>query len=56
MYKGFNIESIINTKAKTKATKSLRDKISKNEEKVKSARKATRKSKNINLDNLDLSI
>ena len=56
MYKGFNIENIINTKAKTKATKSLRDKISKNEEKVKSARKATRKSKNINLDNLDLSI
>jgi len=56
MYKGFNLKSIINKKATTKATKSLRDKISKNEEKIKSARKATRKSKNIDLDNLDLSI
>ena len=56
MYKGFNLKDIINTKAKTKATKSLRDKISKNEEGVKSARKATRRSKNVDLDNLDLSI
>ena len=56
MYKGFNLSDIINTKAKTKATKSLRDKISKNEEKVKSARKATRRSKNVDLDNLDLTI
>ena len=56
MYKGFNLKDIINTKATTKATKSLRDKISKNEEGVKSARKASRRSKNIDLDNLDLSI
>ena len=56
MYKGFNLKDIINTKAKTKATRSLRDKISKNEEGVKSARKASRRSKNIDLDNLDLSI
>tara|TARA_R110000744_G_scaffold286875_1_gene398152 strand:- start:46 stop:1134 length:1089 start_codon:yes stop_codon:yes gene_type:complete len=56
MYKGFNLKDIINTKAKTKATRSLRDKISKNEEGVKSARKATRRSKNIDLDNLDLNI
>tara|TARA_R100001015_G_C4626206_1_gene185069 strand:- start:780 stop:1859 length:1080 start_codon:yes stop_codon:yes gene_type:complete len=56
MYKGFDLNSIINKKATTKATKSLRDKISKNEEKVKSARRATRKSKNIDLDNLDLSL
>tara|TARA_R110000787_G_scaffold16084_2_gene49216 strand:+ start:878 stop:1975 length:1098 start_codon:yes stop_codon:yes gene_type:complete len=56
MYKGFNLHEIINTKAKTKATKSLRDKISRNEEGVKSARKATRRSKNVDLDNLDLNI
>ena len=56
MYKGFNLKDIINTKAKTKATKSLRDKISKNEEGVKSARKATRRTKNVDLDNLDLTI
>ena len=56
MYKGFNLKDIINTKAKTKATRTLRDKISKNEEGVKSARKATRRSKNVDLDNLDLSI
>tara|TARA_R110002020_G_scaffold325902_1_gene541638 strand:+ start:3266 stop:4354 length:1089 start_codon:yes stop_codon:yes gene_type:complete len=56
MYKGFNLKDIIKTKAKTQATKSLRDKISKNEESVKSARKQSRKSKNIDLDSLDLSI
>tara|TARA_Y100000593_G_scaffold26010_1_gene51756 strand:+ start:2132 stop:3229 length:1098 start_codon:yes stop_codon:yes gene_type:complete len=56
MYKGFNLDQIINTKAKTKASKSLRDKISKNEEKVKSARRKSRRSKNIDLDDLDLSI
>jgi hypothetical protein len=56
MYKGFNLEQIINKKAKTTATKTLRQKISKNEEAVKSARKQTRKSKNFDLDNLDLNI
>ena len=56
MYKGFNLEQIINSKAKTKATKSLRDKISRNEETVKSARRKSRVSKNIDLDSLDLSI
>ena len=56
MYKGFNLQDIIQTKAKTQATKSLRQKISKNEENVKSARKRSRVSKNIDLDSLDLSI
>ena len=56
MYKGFNLKDIIKTKAKTQATKSLRQKISKNEENVKSARKKSRVSKNIDLDSLDLSI
>jgi len=56
MYKGFNLQDIIKTKAKTQATKSLRDKISRNQESVKSARKRSRVSKNVDLDNLDLSI
>jgi hypothetical protein len=56
MYKGFNLDQIINTKAKTKASKSLREKISKNEETVKSARRKSRRSKNVDLDDLDLSI
>jgi len=56
MYKGFNLKDIIKTKAKTQATKSLRQKISKNEENVKSARKKSRVSKNIDLDSSDLSI
>tara|TARA_R110002012_G_scaffold7491_1_gene35003 strand:- start:155 stop:1249 length:1095 start_codon:yes stop_codon:yes gene_type:complete len=56
MYKGFNLKDIIKTKATTQATKSLRQKISKNEETVKSARKKSRVNKNIDLDSLDLSI
>ena len=56
MYKGFNLEEIINKKAKTTATKTLREKISKNEETVKSARKQARRTKSFDLDNLDLNI
>ena len=56
MFKGFNLEQIINTKAKTKATKSLRDKIARSEEKVKSSRAKSRKrSENVDFDDLDLS-
>ena len=56
MYKGFNLKNIITTKAKTQATQSLRQKISKNEDTVKSARKRSRVSKNVDLDSLDLSL
>ena len=56
MYKGFNLKDIIQTKAKTQSTKSLRNKISRNQENVKSARKRARVSKNVDLDNLDLNI
>jgi len=56
MYKGFNLENIINKKAKTTATKTLRQKIAKNEETVKSARKRSTRKKSFDLDNLDLSI
>jgi hypothetical protein len=56
MFKGFKLEDIIKTKAKTSNAKSLRDKISKNEERIKSAKKATRRSRGgaVDLDNLDL--
>jgi len=56
MYKGFNLENIINKKAKTTATKTLRQKITKNEETVKSARKRSTRKKSFDLDNLDLNI
>lgn len=56
MYKGFNLEEIINKKAKTTATKTLRQKITKNEETVKSARKRSTRKKSFDLDNLDLNI
>lgn len=56
MFKGFNLDQIINTKARTKNTKSLRDKISRNAENVKSARKSSRRSKSFDIDDLDLSI
>ena len=56
MFKGFNLDQIINTKARTKSTKSLRDKISRNEETVKSARKSSRRTKSFDIDDLDLNI
>tara|TARA_R110002020_G_scaffold227222_1_gene437847 strand:- start:46 stop:1122 length:1077 start_codon:yes stop_codon:yes gene_type:complete len=56
MFKGFNLDQIINTKAKTKSTRSLKDKISRNEEAVKSARKSSRRKKNFDIDELDLNI
>jgi hypothetical protein len=56
MFKGFNLDTIIDKKAKTKQTKSLRDKIAKSEASVKSARKASRSRKSFDIDDLDLSI
>tara|TARA_R100000951_G_scaffold48508_1_gene41200 strand:- start:605 stop:1711 length:1107 start_codon:yes stop_codon:yes gene_type:complete len=55
MYKGFDLQKIVEKKAKTQNAKSLRDRISRNEEKVKSARgRQRRKSKQVDLDDLDL--
>tara|TARA_R110002020_G_scaffold23468_7_gene78036 strand:+ start:2930 stop:4054 length:1125 start_codon:yes stop_codon:yes gene_type:complete len=56
MYKGFDLETIINTKARTKSTRSLKDRIVKNESRAKSARKASRRNKNFDVDDLDLTI
>jgi hypothetical protein len=56
MYTGFDLSDIISNKAKTQNAKTLRERISRNEDKVKSTRRSTRRSKNVDLDNLDLSI
>ena len=56
MYTGFDLSDIISSKAKTQNAKTLRERIGTNEDKVKSTRKSTRRSKNVDFDNLDLSI
>tara|TARA_R110000824_G_scaffold387889_1_gene583292 strand:- start:46 stop:1125 length:1080 start_codon:yes stop_codon:yes gene_type:complete len=56
MYKGFKLDEIINKKARTKNVRSLKDKIYKNEETVKSAKKRSRRSKSFDIDSLDLSL
>lgn len=54
MYNGFKLEDIINTKAKTVSAKNLKERITKNEERVKSASKQSRQQRNFDPDNLDM--
>ena len=54
MYGGFKLEEIINTKATTKSAQNLRSRIQANQDKVKSARKASRRKKEFDPDDLDL--
>ena len=54
MYSGFKLDDIINTKARTKSAKGLRDRIQSNEERTKSARKAGRRTKEFDPDDLDM--
>ena len=56
MFKGFDLNSIINTKARTKSVQSLKERISRGEETVKSARRSKRKNSKFDIDDLDLSI
>jgi len=56
MYKGFDINSLVSKKAKTQSTRTLRDKLAGRQESIKSAKKATRRTKSVNVDDLDLSI
>jgi hypothetical protein len=56
MYKGFDINGLVDKKAKTQSTRSLRDKLSGRQESIKSAKKATRRNKRVDVDDLDLSI
>ena len=56
MFKGFNLDKIIDKKARTKSTRSLKDKIKANKESIKSAKKARRSSTSVDIDNLDLNL
>ena len=56
MYKGFDLNGLISSKAKTQNAKTLRERIGRNEERVRSTRKSSRRSKNVDFDNLDLNI
>lgn len=56
MYKGFDLDTIINTKAKTRSARSLKDRIIKGEQSVKSARRASKRNVKFNIDDLDLNI
>mgnify|MGYP005991681015 CR=1 FL=1 len=55
MYKGFDLQKLVEKKARTSNVKSLKERISRNEERVKSARgRQRRKSKQVDFDDLDL--
>ena len=54
LYSGFDLNGVIEKKAKTQAARNLRDRIISNEERVKSARKQQRRSSAVDLDGLDL--
>lgn len=54
LYSGFDLNGVIEKKAKTQAARNLRDRIVSNEERVKSARKQQRSSRNVDFDQLDL--
>tara|TARA_R110000803_G_scaffold40806_5_gene87921 strand:- start:759 stop:1889 length:1131 start_codon:yes stop_codon:yes gene_type:complete len=57
MYKGFDLGGLVETKAKTQNARSLKDRISRNEDSVKSTRRSSRrKGGNVDLENLDLSL
>ena len=57
MFKGFNLDTIIDKKARTKSVKTLKDKIRGHKESLKSAKGARRtSSKPVDIDDLDLSL
>tara|TARA_R100000951_G_scaffold29886_1_gene25793 strand:+ start:5725 stop:6846 length:1122 start_codon:yes stop_codon:yes gene_type:complete len=57
MYKGFDLSKMIDKKATTKNAKSLRERISKNEERVKSSKGRSKRSGGItDLDDIDFTI
>tara|TARA_R100001594_G_scaffold149226_1_gene206413 strand:+ start:537 stop:1676 length:1140 start_codon:yes stop_codon:yes gene_type:complete len=56
MFKGFNLDKIIDKKARTKSTKTLKDKIKANKESIKSAKKARKTTTTVDIDSLDLDL
>tara|TARA_B100001094_G_scaffold80468_1_gene76697 strand:+ start:9632 stop:10705 length:1074 start_codon:yes stop_codon:yes gene_type:complete len=56
MYRGFDLDKIIDSKAKTKSAKTLKDKISRSGKPLKSANKASRRKTNVDFDDLSLDL
>tara|TARA_R110001583_G_scaffold70882_3_gene200097 strand:+ start:1914 stop:3053 length:1140 start_codon:yes stop_codon:yes gene_type:complete len=56
MFKGFNLDKIIDKKARTKSTRTLKDKIKANKESVKSAKTARKTTTTVDVDSLDLDL
>mgnify|MGYP003677342397 FL=1 len=56
MYRGFDLDKIIDSKANTKSAKSLKDKITRSGKSIKSANKSARRQTNIDLDDLSLDL
>ena len=56
MYTGFDLSDLISNKAQTQNARTLRERISRNEDRVKTTRRSSRRSKNVDLDSLDLNI
>ena len=54
MYSGFNLNEIIDTKARTQSVQNLRNRIQSNEERVKSAQRNQRRTKKFDPDQLDI--
>lgn len=54
VFSGFKLDDIINTKARTKSVQSLRERIVNQEQQVKNARKAQRRSRSFDPDDLDI--
>jgi len=57
MYSGFDLGGLVETKAKTQNARSLKDRISRNEDRVRNTKRSSRrKGGNVDLESLDLSI
>ena len=52
----FDLSEVISSKAKTQNAKTLRERLGKNEDRVKSTRKSSRRNSKLDLDSLDLSL
>jgi len=56
MYNGFDLSKVIDTKAKTKSVQTLKNRITSHQDKVKSTRSKSAKSRGFDIDSLDLSL
>ena len=58
MFKGFNLDKMIDVKARTKSTRALKDKIVSNKERIKSSKSSrrTQRRSEVDVDDLDLNL